>query len=52
VGKLDRLTKVEVGLMGAETLTEAKHTGRMVDGLQTTVIIINAMVWEIGMAVN
>jgi tetratricopeptide (TPR) repeat protein len=52
VGKLDRLTKVEAGLVGAETLTEAKRTGRMVDGLQTTVITTNATVRETGMAVN
>ncbi|RHZ57984.1 NACHT and TPR domain protein [Aspergillus thermomutatus] len=52
VGKLDKLTKVEASLVGAETLTEAKRTGRVVDTLQTTVTSTNVTVQETGMAVN
>ncbi|EAW12079.1 NACHT and TPR domain protein [Aspergillus clavatus NRRL 1] len=52
VGKLDKLTKVEAGLVGAETLTEAKRTGRVVDGMQTTIQSTNVTVQETGMAVN
>ncbi|KAF7179313.1 hypothetical protein CNMCM7691_008246 [Aspergillus felis] len=52
VGKLDKLTKVEASLVGAETLTEAKRTGRVVDTVQTTVMSTNVTVQETGMAVN
>ncbi|KAB8078648.1 hypothetical protein BDV29DRAFT_165951 [Aspergillus leporis] len=52
VGKLDKLTKVEAGLVGAETLTETKRTGRLVDGIQTTVTETNVTVQETGIAVN
>ncbi|RYP54147.1 hypothetical protein DL769_010400 [Monosporascus sp. CRB-8-3] len=52
VDKLDKLTMVEARLVGAETLTEAKRTGRKVDGLQTTVLSTNITVQETGMAVD
>lgn len=52
VDKLDKLTKVEASLVGAETLVEAKRTGRVVDTLQTTVTSTNVTVQETGKAVN
>lgn len=52
VSKLDKLTKVEATLAGAETLTEAKRTGRIVDTIQTTVTSTDVTVKETGMAVN
>ncbi|PKX90549.1 NACHT and TPR domain protein [Aspergillus novofumigatus IBT 16806] len=52
VGKLDKLTKVEASLVGAETLVEAKRTGRVVDTVQTTVTSTNVTVQETGKAVN
>ncbi|KAL3490747.1 NACHT and TPR domain protein [Aspergillus germanicus] len=52
MGKLDKLTHVENSLVGAETLTESKRTGRVVDGIEVTVSSTNATVRETGMTVN
>ncbi|KAL2843076.1 NACHT and TPR domain protein [Aspergillus pseudodeflectus] len=52
MGKLDKLTGVEDALVGAETLTESKRTGRVVDGIEVTVSSTNATVLETGMTVN
>ncbi|KAB8238058.1 NACHT and TPR domain protein [Aspergillus alliaceus] len=52
MGKLDKLTRVEADLVGAETLTESKRTGRVVDGMSVTVNTTNATVIETGMTVN
>ncbi|KAJ5574110.1 uncharacterized protein N7459_008537 [Penicillium hispanicum] len=52
VGKLDKLTRVEADLVGAETLTEAKKTGRTVSGLAMTVNATNSNVQETGIAVT
>ncbi|KAL5050600.1 hypothetical protein BDW71DRAFT_203337 [Aspergillus fruticulosus] len=50
--KLDKLTRVEASLVGAETLTESKRTGRVVDDISVTVNATNATVLETGMTVN
>ncbi|KAF7128696.1 hypothetical protein CNMCM5793_003547 [Aspergillus hiratsukae] len=50
--RLDKLTRVEANLVGAETLTESKRTGRVVDGMSATVNTINTTVMETGMTVN
>ncbi|CAI7663781.1 unnamed protein product [Penicillium pancosmium] len=50
--RLDRLTGVEATLVGAETLTESKRAGRVVDGLSVTANATNAIVLETGMTVN
>ncbi|RAL07814.1 NACHT and TPR domain protein [Aspergillus homomorphus CBS 101889] len=52
MGKLDKLTSVEARLVGAETLTESKRTGRVVDELAVTVTSTNATVTETGMTVQ
>ncbi|KAF7623645.1 NACHT and TPR domain protein [Aspergillus flavus] len=52
MGKLDKLTRVEADLVGAETLTESKRTGRVVDGMSATVTSTHATVVETGMTVN
>jgi hypothetical protein len=52
MGKLDKLTHVEDSLVGAESLTESKRTGRVVDGIEVTVSSTNATVRETGMTVN
>ncbi|KAL4978719.1 NACHT and TPR domain protein [Aspergillus desertorum] len=50
--RFDKLTRVEASLVGAETLTESKRAGRVVDGISVTVNATNATVLETGMAVN
>ncbi|GFG13412.1 hypothetical protein IFM61392_07918 [Aspergillus lentulus] len=50
--RLDKLTRVEANLVGAETLTESKRTGRVVDGISVSVNTISATVLETGMTVN
>jgi tetratricopeptide (TPR) repeat protein len=50
--RLDKLTRVEAHLVGAETLTESKRTGRIVDGMSATVNTINTTVMETGITVN
>ncbi|KAE8376136.1 hypothetical protein BDV26DRAFT_294367 [Aspergillus bertholletiae] len=52
IGKLDKLTRVEAQLVGAETLTESKRTGRVVDDISVTVNTTNLTVMETGMTVN
>lgn len=52
VGKLQRLTEVESRLVGAETLTEAKRTGRAVDGVVTTVASSKIILEETGEAIG
>ncbi|KAL2832224.1 NACHT and TPR domain protein [Aspergillus pseudoustus] len=52
MGKLDKLTRVEDSLVGAETLTESKRTGRVVDDIEVTVTATNTTVVETGMTVN
>lgn len=52
MGKLDKLTSVEARLVGAETLTESKRTGRVVDNMSVTVTSTNTTVMETGMTVN
>ncbi|OGM43950.1 NACHT and TPR domain protein [Aspergillus bombycis] len=52
MGKLDKLTRVEADLVGAETLTESKRTGRVVDGVSATVTSTHTTVIETGMTVN
>lgn len=52
MGKLDKLTSVEARLVGAETLTESKRTGRVVDDISVTVTSTNTTVMETGMTVN
>lgn len=52
VGKLDKLTSVEACLVGAETLTESKRTGRVVDDISVTLTGTNTTVMETGMTVN
>ncbi|KAE8149863.1 hypothetical protein BDV25DRAFT_140381 [Aspergillus avenaceus] len=52
MAKLDKLTRVEADLVGAETLTESKKTGRVVDGISVTVNTTNATVLETGMTVS
>ena len=48
VTRLDKLTKSEDKLVGAETLTEAKRTGRTVDGVAATVVSTNLTIQEHG----
>ncbi|KAL4958739.1 NACHT and TPR domain protein [Aspergillus stella-maris] len=50
--KLDKLTQVEGQLVGAETLTEAKRTGRVVDDVSITLNTTSATVTETGITVN
>ncbi|KAJ5598042.1 NACHT and TPR domain protein [Penicillium hordei] len=50
--RLDKLTQVEAKLVGAETLTESKRAGRVVDGISMTINATNAKVLETGMTVN
>ncbi|KAL4739869.1 NACHT and TPR domain protein [Aspergillus similis] len=50
--RFDILTRVEASLVGAETLTESKRAGRVVDDIAATVNTTNAAVLETGMAVN
>jgi hypothetical protein len=52
VDKLSKLTSSEDSLVGAETLTEAKRTGRKVDGVSMTVGAINVTIQEMGMTVD
>ncbi|KAI9769862.1 MAG: hypothetical protein M1839_003581 [Geoglossum umbratile] len=52
VGKLANLTESEDRLVGADTLTEAKRTGRIVDGVSMTVRQTNVSVREMGMTVS
>ncbi|CAG8016084.1 unnamed protein product [Penicillium nalgiovense] len=49
---LDKLTQVEANLVGAETLTESKRAGRVVDGISVTANATNANVLETKMTVN
>ncbi|KAL3480754.1 NACHT and TPR domain protein [Aspergillus californicus] len=48
VDKLDRLTRIEAGLVQAETLTIAKKTGRTVDDVAVTVTSTNDQLQETG----
>ncbi|KAE8385186.1 NACHT and TPR domain protein [Aspergillus alliaceus] len=50
--RLDKLTQAEANLVRAETLTESKRAGRVVDGISVTVNATNATVLETGMTVN
>lgn len=50
--RLDKLTLVEAKLVGAETLTESKRAGRVVDGISVTVNATNTNVLETGKTVN
>lgn len=52
VSKLDNLTKTEASLVGAETLTESKRTGRLVGDMSVTVTSTNVTVQETGQAVG
>jgi len=52
IGKLDQLTKTEASLVGAETLTESKRTGRVVDEMSVTVTSTNVTVQETGQTVG
>jgi hypothetical protein len=52
VGKLAKLTATEDRLVGAETLTETKRTGRAVDDVAVTVISTNITVQETGVTVG
>jgi tetratricopeptide (TPR) repeat protein len=52
IGKLDQLTKTEASLVGAETLTESKRTGRVVDDMSVTVTSTNFTVQETGQTVS
>ena len=52
IGMLDQLTKTEASLVGAETLTESKRTGRVVDGMSVTVASTNVTVQETGQTVG
>ena len=52
VGKLAKLTEAESRLVGAETLTEVKKTGRAVDDVAVTVSTLNLTVHETGDAVG
>ncbi|KAF7586870.1 hypothetical protein BBP40_008217 [Aspergillus hancockii] len=52
IERLDKLTRVEANLVGAETLTESKRTGRVVDGISVTANATNATVMETGMTVH
>jgi hypothetical protein len=48
VAQLDKLTQSEDRLVGAETLTEAKRTGRTVDDISVTVMSTNVAMQEHG----
>lgn len=50
--RLDKLTQVEANLVGAETLTESKRAGRVVDDISVAVNATNVTVLETGMTVN
>jgi tetratricopeptide (TPR) repeat protein len=52
IGKLVQLTKTEASLVGAETLTESKRTGRVVDDMSVTVASTNVTVQETGQTVG
>lgn len=52
MSRLDKLTQVEANLVGAETLTESKRAGRVVDGISVAVNATNVTVQETGMTVN
>ncbi|KAF9884889.1 hypothetical protein FE257_000956 [Aspergillus nanangensis] len=52
MGKLDKLTKVEAQLVGAETLTESKRTGRVVDDVSVTVHETNTAMNQMTVRVN
>jgi tRNA A37 threonylcarbamoyladenosine biosynthesis protein TsaE len=52
VSKLDNLTKTEASLVGAETWTESKRTGRVVDDVSVTVTSTNITVQETGQVVG
>lgn len=52
VGKLVNLTETEHRLVGAETLTETKRTGRVVDDVSVTVTATNLTVTDTGKAVG
>ncbi|KAL6234540.1 hypothetical protein BDW75DRAFT_241045 [Aspergillus navahoensis] len=52
MARFDKITRVEASLVGAETLTESKRTGRVVDDISVTVNATNATVLETGVAVN
>ncbi|KAL3473862.1 NACHT and TPR domain protein [Aspergillus californicus] len=50
--RLDNLTMVETRLVGAETLTESKRTGRLVNDVSVTVSATNATVMDTGITVH
>ncbi|KAL4894288.1 NACHT and TPR domain protein [Aspergillus ambiguus] len=52
LAKLDKLTLIEAKLVGAETLTESKRIGHVVDSISATVNANNATVMETAVAVN
>ncbi|KAL4952200.1 NACHT and TPR domain protein [Aspergillus filifer] len=52
MNRLDKLTQIEGQLVGAETLTEAKRTGRVVDDVSITLKTTSATVTETGITVN
>lgn len=52
VGKLDKLTRVEASLVGAETLTQTRKTGRVVDDVAVTVTQTNTLVQQTGIEVG
>lgn len=52
VGKLAKLTETESRLVGAETLTETKRTGRAVNDVAVTVTATNVTVQETGVTVG
>jgi tetratricopeptide (TPR) repeat protein len=52
MSRLDKLTQVEANLVGAETLTELKRTGRAVDGMSVAVKATNVSVQEAGMMID
>ena len=52
VGKLDSLTRSEASLVGVETLTETKRTGRTVDNISIALTTTNTSVLETGVAVR
>ena len=52
VERLAKLVKSEDSLVGAETLTETKKTGRAIDGVAVTVTATNVAVTRAGMRVD
>jgi hypothetical protein len=52
MAKLDKLTKIESHLVGAEALVESKKTGRIVDNISLGVTATSATVTETGISVN